>query len=87
MSATLYRIDGTHRTYTQLFPIGNGAIYDNYGVTPFTGAPRVITIGQHSTVRLNESTTVGIRQRSTVRLTQTVTVRARGRSTLQLNEE
>lgn len=84
---TTYRIDGTHRTYTQLFPIGNGAKYDDYGYQPATGHKKV-TIPGHGHIRVasdRPTITVASSPRVTVPHSSTVTVTQT--STITLPEE
>lgn len=87
MAATLYRIDGTQRTYSQLFPKGAGALYDDYGVQPFTGEPRTVQLAQRSTTRLAQSTRTSMPGVSTVRCPQTAATRLPQRSTLRIPKE
>lgn len=87
MAATLYRIDGTQRTYSQPFPTGANAIYDDYGVSVFTGVAHIVQIPMRSTVSISQPSTVGVGHRAKVRITQIVIARIGGRSTVRLPEE
>jgi hypothetical protein len=87
MALTLYRIDGIPRTYSQLFPKGAGALYDDYGVQPFTGQPCAVQLPQRSTLRLAQSTRANVPGISTVRCPQTAATRLPQRSTLRIPKE
>jgi len=81
MAAIAYRIDGTPRTYSQLFPLGPGATYDDYGVNPTPlGIPKTITLAGSGvvtatastpTITIGHSSTVTVPHSSTVTVTQT----------------
>lgn len=90
MAATLYRIDGTARTYSGLFPTGAGATYDLYGSVPFVpfmGEARSVQLAQRTTVGVPQTVTAVLGQRTTEQLGQTVVASVSQRSTVQLPKE
>lgn len=87
MAATLYRIDGTPRTYSQLFPTGAGATYDDYGASPFNGEPRTVQLGQRSRLGLPQTTSSALPGVSTTTIGHPTTARLPQRSTLRIRKE
>lgn len=75
MTATLYRIDGTQRTYTQLFGTTLPQLYDDYGTTapvpPSNQTPAVVLIPVLRTVNLRQQAAVQLTQPTTLRLPRT----------------
>jgi hypothetical protein len=87
MSAVLYRLDGTARTYTDLFPVGSGAVYDDYGVRPYTGPARSVQLASHGHAQLGQTARAACAGRRRVLLEQTASAHLRQPSTVQLPKE
>lgn len=74
MTLTLYRIDGTPRTYTGLFGATLPETYDDYGSAPLPPSnqvPAVVLLPHRSTVRLAHTNTVQLPHRAALRLPRT----------------
>lgn len=83
MAAVLYRIDGSQRAFSGLFPEGAGASYDDYGVAVFAGTPKTITIAGSGNVTVSglapivtvaSSDHITVPQSTTVAVAQTATI-------------